>query len=168
MSGQIGGSISFNRSSYWLVNLLIASQLISRVIILLCDMLFCFKNISNNAFYSLISDINFVKIRDPERILSFSWSSARDSWLVQFSGLGGLRASSLDLEPQVYMTLTWTHSAFKPPRAKNHLDILKKEWQIKMMACFSVFLHRSWKWFKISCATQTGAYSCFKLKLSSS
>ena len=27
---------------------------------------------------------------------------------------------------QVYMTLTWTHSAFEPPGAKNWLDIFKK------------------------------------------
>ena len=34
--------------------------------------------------------------------------------------------------PQVCMTLTWKHSAFKPPGTNNCLDVLKKEWQIKI------------------------------------
>ena len=35
-------------------------------------------------------------------------------------------SESAPWRPQVYMTLTWTHSALKPPGAKNSLDILKK------------------------------------------
>ena len=58
-----------------------------------------------------------------------------------FEGLGGLRASFLEKPApwrhQVYMTLALTHSALKPPGAKNCLDIiLKKERKIKMMAVF--------------------------------
>ena len=38
--------------------------------------------------------------------------------------------------PQVYTTLTSTHSALKTPRGQELLGHIKKEWQIKMMAVF--------------------------------
>ena len=44
---------------------------------------------------------------------------------------GGLRASSL--RPQVYMTLTWTHSALKPLGAKNCMGVLKKSGKSSLM-----------------------------------
>ena len=53
------------------------------------------------------------------------------------------------------MKLILTHSAFKPPGAKNWLDILKKEQQI-------MITHETG--FKFHAQPQTGAYSCFPLK----
>ena len=61
-------------------------------------------------------------------------------------------------KPQVYitLTLTWTHWAFKPPGAKNWLDILKKiskSWSL-MKRVLNFMPHAQ---------PQTGAYSCWHL-----
>ena len=61
--------------------------------------------------------------------------------------------------PQVYMTLTWIHLALQPPGAKNCLDILKR---VVNQNDGSVFLHRSWKGLKMSCATPNWRVFSFK------
>ena len=75
----------------------------------------------------------------------------------------GLRASSLEASG-LHDTNLNTLST-QNPRGQELLGHIKKEWQIKMMAVF-FFTHE--KSFKFHAPPQTGAYSCFELKHSSS
>ena len=62
------------------------------------------------------------------------------------------------------MTLTWTHSALKPPaRGQELLGHIKREWQIKMMAVFFFTAHE--KGFKFHAQPATPNWRLFLLNI---
>ena len=77
--------------------------------------------------------------------------------MLSFSGLGGLRASSLEASG-LHDTNLNTLST-QTPRGQKLQGYIEEEWQIKMMALFFFIAHE--KGFTFHTQTQTGAYSCY-------
>ena len=75
--------------------------------------------------------------------------------MLSFSGLGGLRASSLEASGLHDTNLK--HSNPQGPKIALH-GYIKEKWQIKMMAVFFFIAHE--KGYKFHAQPQTGAYSC--------
>ena len=81
--------------------------------------------------------------------------------MLSFSGVGGLRASSLEasgLHDTNFNTLSTQTS-----RGQKLHGYVKEEWQIKMMAVFFFIAHERGLTFHAQ--PQTGAYSCLQLWL---
>ena len=75
--------------------------------------------------------------------------------MLSLSGLGGLRASSLEASGLHHTNL----NTLSTPRGQELHGHIKEDWQIKMMAVFFFISHE--KGFKFHAQPQTGAHSCF-------